>query len=100
MAKRATKGSKATRAKKTTRKKTAAKRGTRDVERNYPRRQFVAKLRRLADAIENGEPFRISIGGERVYISPKAIINVEHERGTAEEEVEFQLTWPVETGER
>ena len=39
---------------------------TRDVEKGYSRQEFVAKLRRLADAIENDERFEIQIGGEPV----------------------------------
>lgn len=70
-------------------------RPSRDVERAYPAAQFVAKLRRLADAIEQGKRFRIQIGGERVSIPPDAMITVEHERGSGEEEVELQLRWPL-----
>ena len=72
------------------------KRGKRDIERNYPRRQFVAKLRRLADCLEEGKRFRIQIGGERVSISPSAVINIEHERSASEEEIEFQLRWNLD----
>lgn len=72
------------------------KRGKRDVERDYPRRQFVAKLRRLADCLETGQRFRIQIGGERVSIPPTAVINIEHERSGSEEEIEFQLKWELE----
>ena len=72
------------------------RRGKRDVEKNYPRRQFVAKLRRLADCLEEGKRFRIQIGGERVSISPTAVINIEHERGGSDEEIEFQLKWELD----
>ena len=67
----------------------------RDIEANYPTRQFVAKLRRLADCMEQGKQFRIQVAGERITIPPTAIINIEHERGAAEEEVEFQLKWLI-----
>ena len=67
----------------------------RDVEKDYPSRQFVAKLRRLADCIENGRRFRIQLAGERISVPPTATINLEHERGSAEEEIEFQLTWQL-----
>ena len=30
--------------------------------------EFVAKLRRLADALENGDKFEIMIAGERIYV--------------------------------
>ncbi len=66
---------------------------TRDVERGYPVSEFVAKLRRLADALESGTPFRIQVAGERVHVPRDARISVEHEREDGEEEVEFQLKW-------
>ena len=69
------------------------KRQKRDIEKNYPQKQFVAKLRRLADCVEQGKRFRIQVAGERISIPPNAIINIEHERGDSEEEVEFQLKW-------
>ena len=69
------------------------KRQKRDIEKNYPQKQFVAKLRRLADCVEQGKRFRIQVAGERISIPPNAIINIEHERGDTEEEVEFQLKW-------
>ncbi len=68
----------------------------RDVEKNYPKEQFVTKLRRLADAIEQGKRFRIQVENERISIPATAVINIEHERGESEEEVEFQLKWPLD----
>ncbi len=72
-----------------------SKKTARDLEKGYPRNHFVAKLRRLADAIEADERFRIQIAGERITIPPKAIFSIEHERGSKEEEVEFQIKWPL-----
>lgn len=66
---------------------------SRDVTRTYTAKQFVAKLRRLADAIENDERFRIQVGGERIAVPPDAVISVEHERDDTGEEVEFQIRW-------
>lgn len=65
----------------------------RDIEKGYPASQFVAKLRRLADCIENGERFRIQVAGERISVPADAVINIEHEREGNHEEVEFQLKW-------
>lgn len=65
----------------------------RDIEKDYPISEFVAKLRRLADALEQGEKFEIQIAGERVYVPVHATFNIEHEREGAEEEVEFQIKW-------
>jgi len=67
----------------------------RDIEKGYSTKEFVSKLRRLADCIEGGERFRIQVAGERISVPPDAVINIEHERGDGEEELEFQLTWPV-----
>ena len=72
------------------------KRASRDIEKDYPAKQFVAKLRRLADCIEDGKRFRIQVAGERVSVPPDATINIEHERGSSEEEIEFQLKWDLD----
>ena len=69
------------------------KKKERDIEKVYSSSQFVSKLRRLADCIENGRRFRIQIAGERITIPPDAVINIEHEREEGQEEVEFQLKW-------
>ncbi|WP_205474531.1 amphi-Trp domain-containing protein [Nocardioides sp. SYSU D00038] len=67
----------------------------RDVERIYSTEEVVAKLRRLADALESGSSFRIQVAGERFRVPARAVFSVEHERGEDEEEVEFQLKWPL-----
>ncbi len=69
------------------------KRSERDVEKGYSKTQFVAKLRRLADSIENGQRFVISIAGERIHVPARARFTVEHERIGSEEEIEFQIRW-------
>jgi amphi-Trp domain-containing protein len=68
----------------------------RDVERMYSTTEVVAKLRRLADALEQDKPFRIQIAGERFWVPERAEFSIEHERDEDEEEVEFQLKWKVE----
>lgn len=68
----------------------------RDVEKGYPKADFVAKLRRLADAIENGDRFEIQIAGERIYVPVRAKFTIEHERSDGEEEIEFQIKWESE----
>ncbi|MDP5137968.1 amphi-Trp domain-containing protein [Rheinheimera baltica] len=65
----------------------------RDVEKTYPNHEFVEKLRRLADAIENGEKFEIQIAGERIYVPVRAVFSIEHEREDDSEEIEFQIKW-------
>ncbi len=67
----------------------------RDVEKDYPLPQFIEKLRRLADALENNQRFEIQIAGERVSVPVRASYNIEHERGDDEEEIEFQIKWSL-----
>lgn len=69
------------------------KRRARDLERVYTRTQFVAKLRRLADALEKGRAFSIQVAGERLHIPASATFNIEHERSGGQEELEFQMRW-------
>jgi len=71
----------------------------RDVERMYSTAEVVAKLRRLADALESGAPFRIQVAGERIHVPVRAEFSIEHERGDDEEEVEFQLRWSLDPAE-
>ena len=68
----------------------------RDLTRTYSRSQFVAKLRRLADAIETAEAFTIQVAGERLRIQASAQFNIEHERSGGRQELEFQLLWPAD----
>jgi len=68
----------------------------RDIEKEYPKADFVAKLRRLADAIENDERFEIQIAGARIYIPARATFTIEHEKSADAEEVEFQIKWERE----
>ncbi len=68
----------------------------RDVEKGYPKADFVAKLRRLADAIESGNRFEIQIAGERIYVPVRATFTIEHEKSGDEEEIEFQIKWEHE----
>ncbi|PSU96304.1 amphi-Trp domain-containing protein [Photobacterium leiognathi subsp. mandapamensis] len=65
----------------------------RDIEKQYSNADFAAKLRRLADVVENGTRFDIQIAGERIYVPVRAEYSIEHEREGDEEEIEFQIKW-------
>jgi amphi-Trp domain-containing protein len=71
------------------------KKSKRDVEKAYPLKLFIAKIRRLADSLEQGSRFKIQIGGERISVPADAIVNIEHEREGKNEEIEFQLKWKL-----
>ncbi len=75
---------------------TQKKKRKRDIEKDYPGKQFVAKLRRLADCIEQKQRFQIQVAGQRIAIPAEAIINIEHERDSSSEELEFQPKWPLD----
>ena len=70
-----------------------ARKRKRDVEKQYSIKETKAKLRRLADCLEQGKSFQIQIAGERIYIPVRAKFNIEHEREGSSEEVEFQFKW-------
>ena len=66
---------------------------------SYPLPEFIEKLRRLADALENGRRFEIQTAGERISVPVRAVCNIEHERGEDEEEIEFQMKWSTRSAE-
>ncbi|MGL6208935.1 MAG: amphi-Trp domain-containing protein [Paracoccaceae bacterium] len=71
----------------------------RDVEVTHLTASFVAELRRLADALESSTAFTIHVDGEDVIVPEGARLSVAHEREDGEIELEFQITWSVETAE-
>jgi amphi-Trp domain-containing protein len=71
-------------------------RSPRDVERIYSSTEVVAKLRRLADALETNKSFRIQIAGVRIRVPERAQFSIEHERDDDEEEIEFQFKWSLD----
>ena len=65
----------------------------RDVERDCATPHFIETLRRLADALERGESFRIQVASQRFVVPADARLSIEHEVSGDEEELELQLTW-------
>jgi len=65
----------------------------RDIEKKYTSKQFVEKIRRLADRVEQGKSFVIQIAGEKIHVPRDALFNIEHEREGSMEEIEFQMKW-------
>ena len=64
-----------------------------EVEKSYSNKNVVAKLRRLADALEEGKAFDIQVSGQRVRVPPHAAVAFEYERDGDEEELEIELKW-------
>ena len=65
----------------------------RDIEKACAPAAFAAKLRRLAEALERGERFRVQVAGERISVPARAVCSIEHEREGSSEELEFQIKW-------
>lgn len=65
----------------------------RDIEKNVAKDTFVATLRRLADALESGEPFRIQVQNRRFEVPSSAALVIEHEVEDGREELSFELQW-------
>ena len=65
----------------------------RDIEKNVPVSQFVDTLRRLADAMEAGESFRVQVQNKRFTVPADAEIIIEHEVDGASEEFALELQW-------
>ena len=66
-----------------------------DIEKNVSVSYFVETLRRLADALERGEPFRIQVANQRFTVPQGAELIVEHEIEEGEEEFSLELKWPA-----
>ena len=65
----------------------------RDVEKDVPVSQFVDTLRRLADALEAGESFRIQVQNRRFTVPADADIVIEHAVDGGNEELALELQW-------
>jgi len=65
----------------------------RDIEKDVPVARFVETLRRLADALEKGESFRIQVEHERFTVPKGATLVIEHEREGNGEEISLELQW-------
>ncbi len=64
-----------------------------DVEKGYSNRENAAKLRRLADALEQEKAFEIQIAGNRIYVPPYAEIEFGYEQNGDEQEIEIEIKW-------
>ena len=71
----------------------AARMSERDVEKNVAKDYFVDTLRRLADAIERGESFRIQVQNRRFEVPGSAALVIEHEVEDDREELSLELQW-------
>jgi amphi-Trp domain-containing protein len=64
-----------------------------EIEKGYNKAQTAAKLRRLADALENNKPFEIQISGKKIVVPVDAEIDFEYEEDGDEKELEIEISW-------
>lgn len=65
----------------------------RDVEKVKTEKEFVALLRRIADAVEADKSFRIQVDKVRLTVPETAEVSVEHEQEGNEHNIELQFKW-------
>lgn len=73
--------------------------GERDIEKNVAKEYFVDTLRRLADALEQGAPFRIQVANQRFVVPGTAELVLEHEIEGDREELALELQWTRSPGD-
>jgi amphi-Trp domain-containing protein len=64
-----------------------------DAEKSYSNKESIAKLRRLAEALEKGEPYEIQIAGKRIYVPADATVSFEFEQEGDEMELDVEVKW-------
>ena len=64
-----------------------------EVEKGYTTKDTVEKLRRLADALEEGKAFEIQVSGERIYVPADAHFAFEYEKEGSNHELELEIKW-------
>ena len=64
-----------------------------EVEKGYSNKQTAEKLRRLAEALEQGKAFEIQVKGQRIYVPADAEIDFEYERTENVHELEVEIKW-------
>jgi amphi-Trp domain-containing protein len=64
-----------------------------DVEREYTTKETAQKLRRIADALENGESFRLQVDGKRVSVPANAKVEIELQLDDESGEIEIEISW-------
>jgi amphi-Trp domain-containing protein len=65
-----------------------------DVEKTYAPAQVADKLRRIADAIESGESFRLQVGGNRLRVPTDGRVEIEMQTdGDGAGEIEIEVKW-------
>lgn len=63
------------------------------MEKKYSNKAFVAKMKRLAESLENDKAFAIQVKGKKIRIPANSEISIEFEKEGKKNELEFQIKW-------
>ncbi len=62
------------------------------MEKKYPKKSYVAKMKRLIKSLEKNKPFFIQLKNKKIRIPAGAAISVEFEKD-GQNDLEFQIKW-------
>lgn len=62
------------------------------MEKTYTQKQYIAKIKRLIESLENGKAFTIQLKGKKIRIPANSEISIEYEKDR-KNELEFQIKW-------
>lgn len=64
------------------------------MEKKYSQKAYIAKIRRLIDALDKGKAFTIQVKGKKIKIPAfGSEISIEYEKEGKKNELEFQIKW-------
>lgn len=63
------------------------------MQKEYSQKAYIAKMKRLIGALEEGKAFVIQVKGKKIRVPAGAEISVEYEKDTKGRELEFQIKW-------
>lgn len=63
------------------------------MEKSYSQKEYIAKIKRLIESLENGNAFAIQVKGKKIRIPASSKISIEYEKDGKEKELEFQIKW-------
>lgn len=62
------------------------------MEKKYPKKAYIAKMKRMLKALENGKAFSIQVKGKKITVPVNSEISIEYEKDE-KNELEFQIKW-------
>jgi amphi-Trp domain-containing protein len=62
------------------------------MEKKYSQKPYIAKIKRLVQALEKNKTFIIQVKGKKIKVPANSEISIEYEKDR-KNELEFQLKW-------